>query len=111
MLDQISSRLELDNAEVGHSDMATGARVEVFCAATPERVRSLWEAIDRSSPGDIQALAHAIRSSADAIHAHHLSDLLQDLEVLGMRGEIWRAERLMPEVHHEYRRVMACLAD
>jgi len=83
--------------------------INMFLSDTPERMRSLSEALDRGDTGAIERAAHALKSSAANLGALELSDLFREIEAAGRDRDLTRAKPLVAQMHPEYERVEAAL--
>ena len=83
--------------------------VNLFLADTPERMRTLSEALDSKDPTALERSAHALKSSAANLGALGLSTLFRDIESAGREKNLERAASLVARAVPEYQRVEAAL--
>jgi len=83
--------------------------VNLFLADTPERLRSLSEAMERHDPTALERAAHALKSSSANLGALELSGLFRDIEAAGREKDLRRAGPLVARTQPEFERVEAAL--
>ena len=69
----------------------------LFLHHSPDKVRAIQEAAEKSDAGAIQLAAHSLKSSSAYIGATHLSALAKELEMMGRsstpgESQRWRGE-------------------
>jgi len=85
--------------------------VELFIADTPVRIKALEQALASGSARNLEAAAHALKSSSGNLGAYVLSTLCKELEVCGRNKNLESAASLVARSREEYRRVEEALRE
>jgi signal transduction histidine kinase/DNA-binding response OmpR family regulator/HPt (histidine-containing phosphotransfer) domain-containing protein len=83
--------------------------VNMFLADTPERMRTLSEAMEKGDPRALEHAAHALKSSSANLGALGLSGLFRDIEAAGREKDLSRAAPLVARTQPEFAKVEAAL--
>ncbi len=81
----------------------------VFREDAPERMRALEAAMAGRDPSEVRMAAHAFKSAASTVRAIDLAELLNQVELAGVSGDMTQAEALMPQILDEHEAVMRFL--
>ena len=84
-VDLASFRAEMRAAGI---EDAVGEILAVFARESAARMDALTQAVAGGEPRAIDRAAHAFKSSAGAIHANRLAELLRDLELRAKAGDV-----------------------
>jgi CheY-like chemotaxis protein/HPt (histidine-containing phosphotransfer) domain-containing protein len=85
--------------------------VELFLSDTPPRIRALEAALESGNPKDLEAAAHALKSSSGNLGAYVLSGLFKELESCGRSKDLDAAAPLVAQSREEYHRVEVALRE
>jgi CheY-like chemotaxis protein len=96
-------RRELQEA---NAEDALDSILDSFVASVPERLGALVAADASGDAAAIQRAAHAYKSSAGAIRANELAEMLQTVESAADGGDVTRARQGIAEVRGESQRVL-----
>jgi len=83
--------------------------VQLFLSDTPERMRQLDAALEKSDPTMLERAAHALKSSSANLGALGLSALFRDIETAGRERDLSRAAPLVVRSGQEFARVEEAL--
>jgi CheY-like chemotaxis protein/HPt (histidine-containing phosphotransfer) domain-containing protein len=83
--------------------------VHMFLEDTPERLKSLGEALAKNDPTGLERAAHALKSSSANLGALGLSGLFKDIEAAGREKDLARAASLVARTEPEFQRVESAL--
>lgn len=96
--------------EAGAEDALAGI-LDTFTTTAPERLGALTRAAEAQDGAGMRTAAHAYKSAAGTIGAHHLAAMLQDVEGLATAGKVPQARRGVPSIVTETERVLEYLRD
>lgn len=83
--------------------------VNMFLLDTPERMRTLSDALDKGDPTELERAAHALKSSAANLGAPGLSRLFREIETAGREKDLARAAPLVAQMKPEFEKVQVAL--
>ena len=95
--------------EVGIEEIVDST-LEIYQSEAPGIFEAMKQFVEAGDADGIRAQAHGLKSSSGNIRAGRLAELLQDLETLGLAGDVPGAQDCFPRVADEYRAVMDYLA-
>ena len=83
--------------------------VALFLEDTPPRIAALEAAVASGSAADLEAAAHALKSSCGNLGALRLAALFKDLEACGHSADVESAASLVARSKSEFHRVEEAL--
>jgi two-component system sensor histidine kinase/response regulator len=83
--------------------------LRVFLEYSGERVGLIDEAVKRNDAGEIERVAHMLKSGSGTIHAHGLAELFRRAESAAQSGDMETLKTLAADISIEYARVVAFL--
>ena len=73
-----------------------------FLHHSPDKVRAIQEAAEKSDAGAIQLAAHSLKSGSTCIGPMHSSALANEPEMMGRSGTLERAREGAEKLHQEF---------
>ncbi len=83
--------------------------VRLYVKDAPGKLRAIMAALDSANAGEIKSAAHAFKSSSRTIGAMALGDLLEEMEIEAIRGDVTKAQSLRSNVEREAESVLRYL--
>ncbi len=80
-----------------------------YLLESPTTLESLRTAVETSNPGDIQKLAHSLKSASANVGAVSLAELCKQMETAGRRGSTGAGPELLASIESEYTHVRTVL--
>lgn len=106
-LDALATLRELQ--EEGEPDLLSEL-VELFLTDAAPRLRSLWEAVDRSDAAVVETQAHALKGSCANFGARPMAEICERLQSVGHSGDVTNASGLLARLQAEFERVEDALS-
>jgi signal transduction histidine kinase/CheY-like chemotaxis protein/HPt (histidine-containing phosphotransfer) domain-containing protein len=94
---------------VGEDRAGFRALIGSFLAETPSLLTNLRDALKAGDKEAFRRAAHTLKSSSRDFGANRLSDLCQQLEILGKKGKLAGATELVLQTEAEYQQVQEAL--
>ncbi|MEP0886373.1 response regulator, partial [Trichocoleus sp. ST-U3] len=83
--------------------------IELYLEDAPSLLAAMDEAVTQINPAQMQEAAHTLKSSSASLGAMNLSNLCEQLEMLGQTGTTVGAREIITQVQSEYERVKTAL--
>ena len=85
--------------------------LEIFMEDTPKYLQTLEQAVAKSDPEKVAAVAHSIKGSSRNFGANRLAEISKEMEDIGRSGTINGAQEALESLFRESDRVIAALRD
>jgi HPt (histidine-containing phosphotransfer) domain-containing protein len=83
--------------------------IELYLEDAPSLLEAMDKAVTQTNAAQLQTAAHTLKSSSASLGAISLSNLCEQLEILGQTGTIVGAQEIITQVQSEYERVKIAL--